>query len=316
VRGVRIVAPAHLHAGNLDLSGGLGRGYGTVGFTVEEPRLEVRAVRDEGISSNLPEARRVASLLVRRWGTGGVRLEVRSGIIPYAGLGYHTTLALSVGRALSELYGLGKGLEEVALTVRRGLLTALGLYACKVGGFLVEGGFRVGEEDRMVPPLLFRFELPREWRFVIAVPWGPLPEIARKREEREGEILREVGMSGEVSGNLCRIVLLRLLPAMAEGELEEFGRALTEFNRTLGGVWSRYQAGRYCSRVVEEGIKRMEGRASCACQSSWGPAFYGIVEGRRRAEELAGEMRSFLEERGGGRVFLTRGRNRGMEVRG
>jgi len=276
----------------------------------------VRAQRDEGVSSNLPEAERVASLLVRRWGTGGVRLQVRSGLIPHSGLGYHTTLALSVGAALSELYGLGKSLEEVALTVRRGLLTALGLYACKVGGFIVEGGFRRGEEDRMVPPLLFRFELPREWRFVIAVPWEPLPEITRKREEREGKVLKEVGMSEGASEDLCRIVLLRLLPALAERELEEFGEALTEFNRRLGEVWRRYQAGRYCSPVVEEGIERMRGKASCACQSSWGPAFYGIVEGRKRAEELAREMRSFLEERGGGRVFLTRGRNRGMEVRG
>ena len=311
-----MISPSHLHAGNLDLDGGLGRRYGTVGFTLEEPRLEVRAEEDEGVSSNLPEAERVASLLVRRWGTGGIRLQVRSGIIPYSGMGYHTTLALSVGMALSELYGLGKSLEEVALTVKRGLLTALGLYACKVGGFLVEGGFRLGKEDRMVPPLLFRFELPGEWRFVVVVPREPLPAMARKREEREDRILGEVGMGKGVSEDLCRLVLLRLLPALVERELEEFGRALTEFNRRLGEVWGRYQAGTYCSPVVEEGIRRMEEKASCACQSSWGPAFYGIVEGRKRAEELAGEMRSFLEERGGGEVYLTRGRNRGMEVRG
>ena len=35
---VRVVAPARLHLGFLDLHGGLGRKFGSLGVTLEEPR--------------------------------------------------------------------------------------------------------------------------------------------------------------------------------------------------------------------------------------------------------------------------------------
>ena len=45
---VRITAPAHLHAGNFDLTGDFGRLYGTVGFAIDLP-LEVEVSKAKGI---------------------------------------------------------------------------------------------------------------------------------------------------------------------------------------------------------------------------------------------------------------------------
>uniref|UniRef100_A0A7C3RD17 Uncharacterized protein n=1 Tax=Archaeoglobus fulgidus TaxID=2234 RepID=A0A7C3RD17_ARCFL len=73
----------------------------------------------------------------------------------YAGLGYVTTLGLSVGVGATRLYGVNCSIEEIALAIRRGLITALGLYSCKLGGFIVEGGFKIGLVEKRIPPLIF-----------------------------------------------------------------------------------------------------------------------------------------------------------------
>ncbi len=310
---IRIISPAHLHAGNMDFNGGLGRLYGTVGFTIEKPNLEIEVEKGEGVTSNDEDATGFAKILLKRFKVHGIHVEVKRRIPPYVGLGYHTTLALSIGRGISELYNLNLSIEGIALTVKRGLLTAMGLYACKAGGFMVEGGFRVGELDRMVPPLIFRYDIPRDWIFVVAVPEEPKRKLAELRRH-EDAMLEKVKMSNEDSAFLSRIVLLKLVPAIAENNLKDFGDALTTFNERLGSSWGRYQSGNYCCDIVDEGIKIMRKEAFSACQTSWGPAFYGILNMKEKAKSLAKKLKEFLDENGGGEVFCTHGRNRGMEV--
>lgn len=310
---IKIISPAHLHAGNLNFSGDFGRLYGTIGFTIEKPNLEIELEKSEGITSNDESAVNFAKIFVEKFELDGINVKVKERIPPYIGLGYHTTLALSIGRGISELYNLKLSMEEIALTVKRGLLTALGLYACKVGGFIVEGGFKIEEVDKMVPPLLFHFDIPKNWVFVIAIPEEPKRKLVELRRH-EDFILKKVKMSKEESEFLSRIVLVKLIPAIIENNLKDFGNGLTKFNERLGSIWSSYQGGKYCCHLVEEGIKIMKREAFSACQTSWGPAFYGILDDEERAKGLASKLKKFLDDNGGGEVFYTHGRNKGMSV--
>ncbi|KXA91165.1 GHMP kinase [candidate division MSBL1 archaeon SCGC-AAA259A05] len=311
---VTVRAPAHLHVGNFDLSGDLGRLFGTVGFAIERPSLEIEVRKANRISSEDGVAEKFARRFSEKYDVGGAEIKVEEAMPKYVGLGYHTTLALSIGKALSELYGLSLSIKEVALAVRRGLITALGLYACKVGGFLVEGGFKLGRMEEIVPPLLFRRKVPETWYFVVAVPESSRKEIAEFRRRKEEKILRNLEvMSREMSAELSRLVLLKMMPSILEEDIDDFGGALTSFNSKLGKVWSKYQGGSYCNEVVEHGIEFLKGRAYCACQSSWGPTFYGIVDGKSRAVILSKELESFLEGKGGGETFYTKPRNGGLE---
>ncbi len=312
---VEVVSPSHLHAGNIDLNGGLGRLYGTIGFTIDNPSVVVRVSRYRGIVSNDVYGERFAKILVNRYGVDGVRIDVLRRFYEYSGLGYVTSLGLAIGIAISELYGLRLSIDDIALTIRRGLLTALGLYACKYGGFIVEGGFRRGMEDRMIPPLIFRGDIPREWIFVIAVPERPWRKLVEMRISREDKILGEVSMDENLSGYLSRLVLMKIIPSFIERDLKTFGEGITEFNRALGRVWMKYQGGIYCDEVVEKGIDIVLRYSYAACQSSWGPTFYGILDDEDRANRLANELKRFLNDNGGGSVFVSRGRNKGIEVR-
>lgn len=311
-----IQAPAHLHTGNPDLSGDLGRLYGTVGFAIEKPSLEIEVKSAEKDASNDDDAFKFLRHFRESYDFPPVEVKVKNYIPKWVGLGFHTTLALTLGKAVSELYDINLSLEEIALAMRRGLITALGFYAVKVGGFIYEGGFPVDWREKVVPPLIFRGEFPEDWLFVVAVPETPRKAIAEVRR-REDEILENLKkMPPELADRLSRIVLMKILPAFVEKDIKIFGSGLYQFNHLLGEFWSDYQENVYCCDLVNEGIKLMLEHAYCACQTSWGPTFYGLVKGEKQAEKLKSEIESFLQNNGdGGEVFVTNVNNRGMVVR-
>lgn len=310
---VTIIAPAHLHAGNFDLTGDLGRLYGTVGFAIDLP-LETEVSKAKGVKAEDKSAYKFAKRFVDHFKLEGAEVKVNKEIPKFVGVGFHTTLALSIGVALSELYGLNLTVEDVSLIMGRGTITAMGVYAFKTGGFIVEGGFKVDSRTKMVPPLIFHGNMPKNWYFVIAIPNESRQKIAEMREN-EDEILGNLKvMPKELSDELSRIVLVKLMPAFIEEDLKSFGEALTAFNSKLGKFWRDYQEGTYCNAVVEEGVKIMLKKSTLACQTSWGPTHYTIVEGKHSAEDLAAELRQFLDKHGGGEVYVLQANNHGAKV--
>ena len=160
------------------------------------------------------------------------------------GMGYHTTLALSIGSALAKMYGLKLTTEQIALTMKRGAITSLGVHAFKVGGFIVEGGFRVGEREKMIPPLIFRQDMPNNWQFVIAIAKEPQEKIVKMREN-EDHILRNLKlMPKETSDMLSRLVLVKIIPSIIENDLKSFGEGLTAFNSELANSGTNINAGK------------------------------------------------------------------------
>ena len=308
-----ISAPAHLHTGNFDLTGDLGRLYGTVGFAIDLP-LEVEVAKAKGIKAEDKDAYKFAKRFVEKTHIEGAEVHIKREIPKFVGLGFHTTLALSIGVGLSNLYGLNLSVEDVALIMGRGTITALGVYAFKTGGFIIEGGFKVDQREKMVPPLIFQSAMPKNWFFVVAIPDESRVEITKMRS-KEDEILGNLKvMPKEQSDQLSRIVLVKIMPAFVEKNIKEFGEGLTAFNQKLGQFWSSYQEGTYRNKVVEGGIKLMLQHSSCACQTSWGPTFYSLVQGEAEAKRLTEELKQYLKKSSGGEVFYTKANNSGASV--
>ncbi|MCW4010498.1 MAG: GHMP kinase [Candidatus Bathyarchaeota archaeon] len=312
---ITVSAPAHLHTGNFDMTGDLGRLYGTVGFAIDRP-LEVEVTKANEIIAEDEAAQLFTKRFVDAFNLAGAEVKVKRSIPKFVGVGYHTTLALSIGTALSRLYDLGLTTEKIALTMQRGAITSLGVHAFKVGGFIVEGGFRMDQREKMIPPLIFQCPVPENWFFVVAIAKEPTQKIVDMRKD-EDQILRNLNlMPKETSDKLSRIVLVKIIPSIIEQDLKSFGEGLTAFNSELGKFWNKYQCGRtYCHPIVEEGVKIMLRSSTCACQTSWGPTFYGIVEGKNKAETLTKELSAFIDKNGGGEVFYTKAANAGAYIK-
>jgi len=314
---VEVSAPSHVHAGNPDIHGGLGRLFGTLGLALREPRLRVRVWRSPGEpAARGPEsgaALEFARLYSRLAGCS-LGVEVLEAIPRGVGLGGTTPLALSIAVAAFSLCGWRASLEEAALAAGRARVSGLGFHTFRVGGLIFDGGFRPGR--RRVPPLVFRADVPDSVAVVVALPEG-LVERVKRFKEREEELLREPPRMDEwMAERASRIVLMGVLANAAAGEWREALHWLARFNRELGEYWARWQGGAYCCGEVEAIIDGLEAAGAWgAGQSSWGPTVYAFT-GAREAAGLAREAERLLERHaGGGRVWVTRASNVGARVR-
>ncbi len=317
---ITITAPAHLHAGNMDITGDLGRLYGTAGFTLDYPRTVLEAVKSDEIAvkgEDKENTKKYVSLFMEKYGVkGGIKINVKETIPKHLGMGSQTALALSVGTAIAQFYNINVALDEMALSLGRSDIVALGFNSFKKGGFIVDGGYRIKDRGKMIPPLLFREPIPSDWLFVVCIPNEPIPAILKIKENEE-EILNTLkAMPEQMSDRLSRIMLMQVMPSLIEHDIKTFGKYITEFNGRLGSFWGDFQKGKtYCHPSVKAGINiLLDNGAYGACQTCWGPTFYGLTDNGEIARKLAKKLERFLEKQGGGDVFYTTGNNEGASI--
>jgi beta-RFAP synthase len=295
---VFVEAPARLHFGVLDLRGSFGRWFGGIGTSAPEPTLLLSAHRADTLEVDGEEARRAAGFarcfLEFHGIRGGARLRVHRAIPSHAGLGSGTQLALAVARALAELHGIATDAPALARAVGRAQRSAVGTWTFAGGGLVVEGGRRAGSAE--CSPLIARLPFPPAWRAVVAVP-DTAPAISGAEEAAAFAELppppeREVE-------RVAALVLLALLPALAEADLATFGAALSELQVITGGWFASVQGGTFAPGPSAELVRRMtELGAAGVGQSSWGPAVYGVVESPDAGARLATALRSAIGARG------------------
>jgi beta-RFAP synthase len=296
----RIEAPCRLHFGLLQLGieeswanvDGVttipARRFGGVGLMVDAPRLAVVAEQARGWSALGPSAVRALEFAKRFVAAlpGGMppqRLLIESAPPEHIGLGAGTQLALAVAKVLALAAGHADwNALELAARVGRGRRSAVGVHGFQLGGFIVEGGKR--EEDR-IAPLLAREGFPPEWAVIIAIPAGATG-LHGDAERHALARLRESGRPGTVNA-LCRLVLLGLLPALAEKDFHGFSEALYDFNARAGEAFLPVQGGRYAHALGAEFVALIRGEGVAAVgQSSWGPAMFAICEDQDRARAV------------------------------
>src|SRR5881628_1392377 len=299
-----VEAPARLHFGVLDLRGDLGRRFGGIGAAVPAPSLLLEARPAAELNAEGPDAARTLEFARRfaRHHDRDLRLHfcVHRSIPAHAGLGSGTQLALAVARASAELSGLPTDVTALARAVDRGRRSGVGTWTFAHGGFVLEGGRtpRGPEEndaDR-VAPLLARMPFPAAWRCVVAVPRGT-PGLAG--DEEAAAFARLPPAPAREVERVAHLVLLQLLPALAEGDLADFGAALAEVQRITGRWFAPVQGGGFAPGETGQLVERLrEWGAVGVGQSSWGPAVYGIVGDARDSEALAERVRGILDAGG------------------
>lgn len=280
---VRVETPARLHFGFLDLSGETGRLYGGVGVGIDRPRAVVEAEPAEGVGTDggayFEELVREA---VDVLGVPGARLKVRDALPRHVGLGSGTQHASAVLEVVARANGV-EATRRHAREMGRGVRSGVGRAVFEDGGFVVDVGHPPGlpREERRVPSVAVRRSLPSDWRFVVAVPDG----VGAHGEDEERRMRRVVGDEAGTGDRIRREFVGRVLPGVAEGEIESFGAGVAELDR-LNGVWyADEQDGVYhgASAPLVERLRDHEA-VTGAGQSSWGPSVYALTTQKRACE--------------------------------
>ena len=308
---VYVEAPARLHFGVLDLRGSLGRWFGGIGAAAPAPTLLLSACRSETIRVEGEDADRAAGFarrfLQHHGRTDGAHIHVHRALPSHAGLGSGTQLALAVARALAELHGISTDPAGLARAVGRARRSAIGTWTFASGGLVVEGGRQRDRDD--CGPLLVRMAFPPGWRCIVAIPEAT-PGISGTSEEDAFARLPEPD-ERDVE-RVAHLVLMALLPALADGDLEAFGTALSRIQEITGRWFAAVQGSTFAPGPTEELVRRMaEWGARGVGQSSWGPTVYGIVRGDDDAARIADRARTML---GSGAVYQGPFRSEGARV--
>lgn len=291
---VRVESAARLHMGFIDLHGGLGRKFGSMGVALEKPRLTLEATPADRLTVEGPEGERVLAFAERFYahympGGSSAHLRVIEEITPHVGLGSGTQLALAVGTALGCLHAVDVPAFELARVMGRGRRSSIGIGAFQLGGFLVDGGHSGDTETPS--PIIIRRCPPPDWHFVVIM---PQINTGLSGEEEDQAFVEMPRPSAAHAGQIARLLVMKMLPALEEERIVPFGEALTEIQRLVGDSFAPVQGGRYANPVSARLIDHLlEQGALAAGQSSWGPTVYGLVQGEEAALALEDSLRRF-----------------------
>ncbi|MFZ1127135.1 beta-ribofuranosylaminobenzene 5'-phosphate synthase [Methanoregula sp.] len=326
-RRVIIRTPSRIHVTLLDMNGGLGRVDGGIGIALDDPSILLEAQASPSLevrgcdSLTAQRVRECAeSVLAKIHAGSSISITVREHYPAHIGLGGGSQLALATARACCELYGKSMTTRELARMVGRGGTSGIGTAAFEHGGFIIDGGHRFGpgrektgfapssaSKGVQPPPVLIHHDFPRDWRILLAIP--ALPEGASGT--REAGIFRNCcPVPVDEVRTLCHEVMMRMLPGIAEQDLDLFGTSVNIIQE-LGfkKVELSFQP-REVSGLLD--AMRAAGAAGAGL-SSFGPTLYAI--GDTGMQEIERAAQSSMLEMGGGSTYITSARNSGAAVR-
>ena len=299
--------------GFVDLHGGAGRRYGSLGLALEGPFTRLRLRADAEVVAEGPDAERAAryatALAERFHLPEGVRIDVDEAIPPHAGLGSGTQLALAVGAGMAKLFDLDVRTVDLAAALDRGTRSGLGIGLFDHGGFVVDGG---SAGDGIPPPVIARQPFPGAWCLLLVFdrsrqgPYGEaeLEKFAALLEFPEAD-----------AAELCRLVLLCALPGVVQADLNAFGEAVGRIQARVGDHFAGVQGGRFASPGVSRVLDWLGSRGLNAVgQSSWGPTGFAVCPSDATAIHLKAEAEARFGREFGLDFAVTRARNQGADV--
>ena len=302
--------PARLHLGLIDLNGSLGRLYGSIGVAIERPNVVLEATKSDELAVLGKEPGRCEEAAERFCAFYKIdplaKLDVKECIPSHCGLGSGTQLALAVATALARMHGIKASVRELASAMGRGSISGIGTAAFEKGGFIVDGGLNVANQTPPQP--IFQHSFPGDWVFVVAV-----PEIQKGLfgKDEKDTFAKIIPGPEKYAAEISRLVLMKMIPALIEKDIEAFGYAISAVDKKTGEYYKDTPQDGACAAIME----RMLGAgAQGAGQSSWGPAVYGLAE-KESAAKLEAAVSDYMREKGiNGDVFTTEANNRGAEI--
>jgi predicted sugar kinase len=128
----------------------------------------------------------------------------------------------------------------------------------------------------------------------IPVPWCILLLLDPSRQGKHGTAESAAfenlpPFSAKLAAHLCRLVVMKALPSLAEHDLAGFGSAITELQAQLGDYYAPAQGGSRCMSPDVGAVLDALAHAGATGigQSSWGPTAFCFAPSRSEADRMA-----------------------------
>ena len=313
------------------MNGEIGRIDGSLGLSLEHPgvTLEFGAHKRTMVRGGTPSERELIAteIAVASEILGvapDIEISIRQMIPPHQGLGSGTQIRLAVLSALNHRFELNHSPSEIGEMSTRGGTSGIGINAFRCGGLLLDGGHSMREQKNEFapsrfatkagqPPLLLRNDFPANWGIVLFIP-SSLSGLSGQDEL--DFMLANTPLPLEEVQSASHIILMRLLPALQELDLETFGSCVSAL-QDVG--WKRrhwIRADNALLQSVRSAFNATAGIQGCGLSSTGATVFgfYDIEE--ITDDELAANIKRELRDKEAipGQVICTRASNAGMHL--
>jgi len=324
-----VETPSRLHITLIDLNGVKGRIDGGVGLTIDNPCLHIEAESsDNGINTVFSNKSRMIPGLVEDYSkkidtaaskvveamnlVGGFEFKVDAAYPPHSGLGSGTQLSLAVAKLITQLNGHELHARELAKIVGRGGTSGIGVESFENGGFIIDGGHSdkssflpSSASKASPPPIIARYNFPEDWKIILTI-----PDVERgvSGSKEIDAFQNHCPIKLEEVEKLSHLILMKLMPAVVESDLDAFGSAINIIQNTgFKKVENKLQNSQIKS-IMED--LRNSGAAGVG-MSSFGPTIYSVTDTNEKAVMKAAE--NSIKDIGG-QVIQTRARNNGAKI--
>ncbi len=274
--------------GFIDLSGSLGRHFGSIGVALNEISTRLTITHAEQRSVSGPCAQRAEKCLTLLADalhvSDQLNISIESAIPEHVGLGSGTQMSLAIGLGLNAYYNLGLSIRDIAALTDRGRRSGIGIGVFEQGGLVVDGG---RGEHTVTPPVLSRLPVPEDWRFILV-----FDERGQGLHgQQEVQAFKALPTFSHLeAARLCYLLLMQGLPAVAEQNLQQFGDTISQLQKSVGEHFATAQGGVFASAEVAKAIHWFAQQGAVAIgQTSWGPTGFCAVANQHLAERLVAE---------------------------
>lgn len=299
-----IRTPSRLHLALIDMGGGLGRVDGGIGIALDEPGFRVTFEKADSVICSGP-GKEVAERVCEELKVPGIRIGIQDAIPEHVGFGSKTQLNLAIAAGICRAYDIYKPVVDLAKLVGRGGTSGIGVAAFEKGGFIIDGGHSSEKgfapssfSDASPPPILARYDFP--WSIVCA--W---PEAKGAHGKVEKSVFDEhCPIPANEVGEVSRIILMKMLPALVEKNVSEFGESVNLLQKT---GFKKIEVG--LKPEINKLLGFMQENSAGGGMSSFGPVCYAICERELDAMNLEKEIKKEF----GCNTLVTRANNGGAK---
>jgi beta-RFAP synthase len=153
---------------------------------------------------------------------------------------------------------------------------------------------------------------PDQWRILVVL--DPHRQGVHGADERD-VFSKLAPFSDAEAAHLCRLVLMKALPALAECDIAGFGSAIKEMQMLIGDYFAAIQGGsRFSSPDVAAALAVLEDEGAHGIgQSSWGPTGFAFAPSVAEANRLLESIRRHPRGRDLD-IRAVSGLNRGAQI--
>ena len=270
---IQIITPARLHFGFLEINNNHpNNSFGGIGLSIDKFNTKIKVIKNLKTKVKGKSLDKASFFLNAFCKKKKIKpnffLNVEKSSPQHIGLGSGTQLALSIGKAISDLSNLNLEIEKIAKILNRSDRSNVGLINFKHGGFLIDLKIK-NKFFTKIDKVFF----PEEWKIILI---KDSKQALHGKNERDA--FKKIKNFSKINNiRSIDLVLSKIYPSLIENNFNEFSKAITKLQNIIGNYFNVFQGGIFSSPAVENVLNFLKKENVLGYgQTSWGPTGFSF----------------------------------------